>query len=469
MFTVQAKEFGPIKEGSVSLRPLTIFIGPNNVGKSYLAILIYALFNSFGRHSFGRSPYWNRYLSLADELSPTEDVKKWFFNRRKQKQAIRFDELPENIKKYHHKAVTKFILEVATLLKQELQHCFNSELADLVRKRSKYNFHLSVEQSKPLPLSNFELTLKNGNLQVVTQKFDVSEQEFDFTGTRESPIPMLDEPQWQLFKVVIDQVFRNFFGSSYYFPAARSGILQTHKVLASVIVSRSPLMGIGLIEIPKLSGIVADFISNLLRLERRLLSNSISEVAAFLESEVGQGKIDMQATEVRFEYPEIYYELDGEKFPLHRSSSMVSEIAPIVLFLKYAVEKGDLLIIEEPEAHLHPDNQRTLARAIVKLIRSGVQVLVTTHSDYFLQQISNFIRLSQAADERTKLGYSEDDYLSAQEVATYLFYFDEKARGSLVQELEVTEEDGIPEDEFVKIAEAIYRETVRLQRLDIKS
>ena len=34
---------GPIAEASVELRPLSVFVGPSNTGKSYLATLIYAL------------------------------------------------------------------------------------------------------------------------------------------------------------------------------------------------------------------------------------------------------------------------------------------------------------------------------------------------------------------------------------------------------------------------------------------
>lgn len=33
------RDFGPIREGRIRLRPLTIFIGPNNSGKSYAALL----------------------------------------------------------------------------------------------------------------------------------------------------------------------------------------------------------------------------------------------------------------------------------------------------------------------------------------------------------------------------------------------------------------------------------------------
>jgi len=248
---------------------------------------------------------------------------------------------------------------------------------------------------------------------------------------------------------------------AYYFPAARSGILQTHKALASALLTRSPLNGTEPGEVPRLSGVVVDFISNLLNVETRRYHPEVSKVARFLESEVGRGRIDIAANEPKFAFPQICYKSMGATYPLQRTSSMVSEIAPIVLFLKYLVNKGNLLIVEEPEAHLHPDSQRTVARAIVRLIRMGVRVLVTTHSDYFVQQISNFIRLNQSPEERARLRYTEQDCLAATEVGAYLFSFGRRATATTVQELEVTGQDGIPEDEFVRIAEAIYRESVR--------
>ena len=46
-FEIQVADFGPILEAKVNLRPLTVFVGPSNTGKSYLAILIYALYRFF--------------------------------------------------------------------------------------------------------------------------------------------------------------------------------------------------------------------------------------------------------------------------------------------------------------------------------------------------------------------------------------------------------------------------------------
>jgi hypothetical protein len=389
----------------------------------------------------------------------SEKARQWLKERSKEKEATRVEEFPAEIKEAMYAAIGKFIPRLAQGLSQELQRGFATKLAELGRKRSSDGFRLWLEQSDPeLKLT---LSLVKGRLHVDDSKWDISSQLVDLTELRQFPVHVLDE---FLPVTIIPSLFRSFFTTSYYFPAARSGILQGHKALASSILSRVPLVGIEPFEIPTLSGVLADFIGNVLRLERRQADRRTSEVGSFLEEKACKGKVDIGATEARFEYPEIYYELAGSKLPLHRTSSMVSEIAPIILFLKYVVQKGDLLIIEEPEAHLHPDNQRTLAIAMVKLVRLGVRLIITTHSEYLLHQISNFVRLAGAADKRRELGYSRDDYLLPPEVGSYLFCFGKNSSGSHIKELKVTEEDGIPEDEFLRIAEAIYDETLSIER-----
>ena len=44
---LSVSNFGPIAKAEIDLRPLTVFVGPSNTGKSYLAILIYTLHKFF--------------------------------------------------------------------------------------------------------------------------------------------------------------------------------------------------------------------------------------------------------------------------------------------------------------------------------------------------------------------------------------------------------------------------------------
>lgn len=68
----------------------------------------------------------------------------------------------------------------------------------------------------------------------------------------------------------------------------------------------------------------------------------------------------------------------------------LSFVLPVVTALLKA-KVGDLILVENPEAHLHPSAQVRLGQMISKAVSCGVQVLVETHSDHLL----NGIRLAR--------------------------------------------------------------------------
>lgn len=188
------------------------------------------------------------------------------------------------------------------------------------------------------------------------------------------------------------------------------------------------------------------------------------DIARRFEDEVCQGEIALQApSEDRPQ--EIRYRYRHTDIPLHRSSSTVSELAPLILYLKYVVQPGSVLIVEEPEAHLHPANQRAMARLLVELVRKGVHVAVTTHSDWLVQQLSNFIMLSEVPPDTREQKYPEAAglYLRPDEVGAHVFSYDPRSRGHKIDSIGLTEA-GIPEDEFLRIHEALYEQTIAIER-----
>lgn len=64
----------------------------------------------------------------------------------------------------------------------------------------------------------------------------------------------------------------------------------------------------------------------------------------------------------------------------------ISYTLPIVVALLSSTE-GDLLLLENPEAHLHPRGQSRIGELIARAASIGVQVLVETHSDHVLNGI----------------------------------------------------------------------------------
>lgn len=89
----------------------------------------------------------------------------------------------------------------------------------------------------------------------------------------------------------------------------------------------------------------------------------------------------------------------------------ISYVLPIVLALVKA-QKDTLVIVENPEAHLHPKAQRKMGELIAKSAQGGSQIIVETHSDHVL----NGIRLSAKREnidcEKVKMYYFTRDYES---------------------------------------------------------
>ncbi|MGK4478630.1 AAA family ATPase [Yersinia enterocolitica] len=93
------------------------------------------------------------------------------------------------------------------------------------------------------------------------------------------------------------------------------------------------------------------------------------------------------------------YVMDGHEkneIPLHAASSSIKSMTMIDLYINHIASPGDTLIIDEPELNLHPDNQILMAELIIRLINTGIKVIMTTHSDYLIREINNRIKLFSA-------------------------------------------------------------------------
>ncbi len=89
--------------------------------------------------------------------------------------------------------------------------------------------------------------------------------------------------------------------------------------------------------------------------------------------------------------------------PLHMASSSARGLSDLYFHLRYQVESNELLIIDEPESHLDTQNQIMLARMLSQFVRSGIKVLITTHSDYVLKEINNLIMLNSSFEGKEEL------------------------------------------------------------------
>jgi len=465
---VKVKNFGPVSKGEVIIKPLTIFIGPNNSGKSYISTLIHSIIKNFEESRFefrlNNIDIIDKYLSeLQNIVGNIENGK--------------VVEIPQTFIRNLAKEVYKKVYEEN--LGKEIQNYYACSLKDLV-KIGENSFDLKINYESDdifLKLKDNELKIQKSpkideNLKL-TVKFEIanfpSSPNVQPIGRGKVLVRLSKKSEIQealiylIFDIVGDLLQRLLKSliiiNSYYLPASRSGIIQIYKILlASIlkeITSREKFI----------SKTIYDFLLPLIYIDTyKEIKSPTYNIAVEFEKEIISGEIKLE----KFYLPEIVYNFENTQIPLHRASSTISELAPLFIYLKYIVRLPGILIIEEPEAHLHPLNQSKLAKLLVKLVRSGLYLVITTHSEYLLGQINNFISLSKIPENLRKEKYRSEDYLNIDEVSAYVFEYDEKSKGYIIKELEITEEDGISEEEFIKVHEALYEETFKIHK-DLES
>jgi AAA15 family ATPase/GTPase len=112
------------------------------------------------------------------------------------------------------------------------------------------------------------------------------------------------------------------------------------------------------------------------------------------------------------------------KLGLGEASSAVRSLVVLWYWLKAQADVGDMLLIDEPELNLHPENQRAFARFLVKLVNIGVKVFITTHSDTMLREFNTLIMLAREQSHtnqvRQQFGYDPNEHLAPNDIALYV-------------------------------------------------
>ncbi|MBA2278511.1 MAG: AAA family ATPase [Chloroflexia bacterium] len=457
---LNVRNFGPVALADIDVKPLTVFIGPNNSGKSYIALLIYVLSKALTAQFSGFFPF-STIRAFRDYFYAEFDKNGAF---------VSFSDIAESDQVSLKREMDILVSRVEQSILANLTEYFGvGDLARLGRAGSSPD---SFEARVVSPTAD-----ESGFVRISTE---------DQLGTIRVNRPVLESlriPVWRNNKILPEELKMRFAAeqlwaqlasehgfretSEYYLPPARSGILTTWPLVTSMAIGAvRQRLGPEPIQLAALSGVVGDFLQHLLTnfMADGSLGQSreggMDRVLEVLEGDILQGSVSIKTAPS--ESGLLQYEGATVVIPVQSASSMVAELAPLDLWVRQMVRPGDFLIIDEPEAHLHPRNQRHMARVLVRLVRAGVRVICPTHSSLIVHQLSNHILAANAPDaERKRLGFTEDDVLESSEIGVYLF--DNAGQdGTIVRPVEITEDFGISEDEFVAVAEQIGDESYRL-------
>ena len=450
---LDVENFGPIAEAkNIEFRPMTVFVGPSNTGKSYLAMLLHAMLqgmNGFrSLHTRIMNPYFANMLSIDARRELAAETAKLSshysaYTHDAQRMPIVIDQFSFKIRDILRDLVRIMLTDLTRACISSIEEFFESDLDSL-------GYSANVVQLPPsISLSDIDRRLIV-NAPRDRQHFVIPEgvMNIDANFARLYTPENISEDFRETIAVAVTQsllrmVMDNWsmVGGSIYFPAARTGILTSHKLMTDSLITNAHRVGVDAQAGIAYHKVAREFL-RLINLTPRDFayphnrnadpaSVLLDSAADRLEESVIVGRIEVHDS--NWGPPDFHYQPRRNatiRLPMFKSSSMVTEVAPIVHFLRTHVRMGDLLIVEEPEAHLHPAAQQRMAAALAYMVRIGLRVLVTTHSHYIVEQLGALVNAgADGVDPRDRARHlgllgskiDHDLYLRQGEVAVYEF------------------------------------------------
>lgn len=413
-WTLHVENVGKVVEADIQIAPLLCFVGDNNSGKSYMMTLLWGIIQ------YGYVLFPKKSPSMADMSDNYKKCYYWVKKQLDNEEAEINQEIAdcyiqwfnELLERYRNKLLEKLFNYVVPSKKIEIREFY-------LEGALKVSFYSSIEKVIPF--------LKN------TKEFIPADALFF---GRDKEYRYTDDDILRINARICLKLLSGKLNSqdsglvhdykALYLPASRTGILLVFKRLVSRSIDDGFLGA-------KLTRPYIDFINllfNLEKVEPDQLSSRRAKLLTFVQDKVMSGDIEI----IKGKVPTFRYKPNASQkpLPLHITSSVVTEVAPLSLLLQSDTH-FQTLIIEEPEAHLHPALQKVMAQCIIRLVNSGYNVWITTHSDVILQHINNMIKFHHLSvvgkgsmpkkcyELMKKFQYEEQDIIDPNKIAMYQF------------------------------------------------
>ena len=338
---VRIDQLGRIRDSEILVSPLMVFSGESGLGKSYLALLCHYFFEllintSRLNHFFVDNNIDFNVLSKDFKDAGTAlEIKKQDLEAWMAKDAILYLRYMLG----YDGISGQIEITLPESIPDTMAFTYKNELTGLVDKEEIYTI------------------LSLGNL-----RFRIQEKtQFD-----ESPFAFL------LRFVLIDYIFGNYqmLDSTFVLPPSRGPIL-TEQIIPT-------------------TGMYLEFLNDMTGLNRiKPRPDTASEIVLKLFRTILEGEVDKEETTY-------IYTTNDASMPVSAAAASIREIAPLQILAKKQDVSRCAILVEEPEAHLHPLKQRMMADIIGALSHNGAIMQITTHSDYFLRRLNELIMFAKA-------------------------------------------------------------------------
>lgn len=386
---------GPVKQGEIELGNLTILCGKNNSGKTYISYLLYGFFK-------------NSSSILRDVLT-----KKNFITYDGDKIILDLQNLHDGIDNINQSVNKAYINKLPSVFNT------NSEMF----KSTKFKVNVkNITYDKFVSKLKKELSYFN---KLVNEHMII-----DYTGDKYISATSLKDRELSkaLFIIILSQLVNrtiyNEFNNIFLLPAERCGLnlfyreLNINRNNSIYYLNKSEEKSLGK-QFSKYPLPISDYINFLNALEPYNKNEVFDEISVALENNIIEGKYTI-SDEGLVEFLSV----ENKLIDFHLSSSTAKSLFGLDYYLTNLATTRDLLIIDEPEQNLHPDNQRKLARLLAKLSNTGVKIILSTHSDYIIKELNNLLQLGTNfngySEIMQKYGYSQNELINKNDIKNYV-------------------------------------------------
>lgn len=446
---LEVLEYGKIEYAEIEMAPLTLFVGDNNSGKSYLLTLLWGIKNLGVEALLGdmEQKALKEEYSLMDWLRRQIRVaweKGSCICKVSEAADICQEILDQRLKRNKDNLVKRIFNSRRVKIKE-----FRIKLKDLDGVSFKIKRDSKTDESSGLTFGN-EPTQRFGKF-YSAKKILRSEVKIDRF--------MI----YTIFSMILDiDLAESNINSGIYLPSSKTGFMLTKDIINKVGRNAAFNIRSERESIIPFSRPINQFLDVMNDLSAESKGNKkYSEVIKYLESGMAEGTFRISTLPNKeFSYVPAR---QSEGLPFRIVSAVVTELSPIILILKHR-EYLDTLFYEEPEMCLHPQLQQKMAKVICYLVNSGLHLAVTTHSDIILQHINNMICLSGRPEREEicqELGYTFQDLLLPKQVKVY--QLKSKPEGTTVVEELMCGQNGFTIPTFNEALDKIMNEAYRIQ------
>lgn len=387
---------GIIEKAEIDIsKPFILFTGPNGTGKTYLSYVLSSLESSIGAYLlslFRNHEEKEKYLQVynpysfqtTDEVSGVLDPELLFSLFEKGIASISNTLL--QVIGIEDRFVSNFSIEIASSLEQWKE--------ELLRMKLDCGFFLQIHKE--------------------SGTYDFKVRAIPAYRTRQ------EEKNDQLFELSLffTSIFFSGASSAFMLTAERSGI-----AIFSKEISIARLKGDERSR-PRYPYPISEGLAQAEdRAHHKKYFTPFKDLADEIENSILKGRIKITGE------GDVHLVTDNKEFRIALTSSTTKALADFVFYLRHRAQKMSKLLVDEPEIHLHPNNQIILARLFAKMVNRGLHLVVSTHSDYIIREINNMVMMSQKEAKTVKSllangTYEEDEYILPDDLAVYYFDYD---------------------------------------------